>query len=269
LYKSYWGLQEKPFENTPDPRFLYQSADTMETYARLLYALKSNRGAVLLTGESGCGKTLMARALIQGLDPERTDVALLANPCRHPDDLLPEILFQIGGDEPPQDRTQVVRQLNATLYDNFSAGRETAVIIDEGQLLENPKFFEEFCVLLNFQLNDAFLVTLVLVGQPLLAERVRNCANLDERLSARGVVRALEKEDVGPYIELRLSVAGRTAPAFSPDAVEMVAQHTGGVPRRINHLCDLCLVIGYSRKVDVVDEDLVYRLILNEGENRV
>ena len=270
MYRSYWKLLEKPFENTPDPRFLYKSAEILETYSRLLYAVRSNRGAVILTGDSGCGKTLLSRALIQELDPEKTDVALLANPCRNPEELLREILFQIGEEERDgEQRSQILHRLNALLYENFSAGKETVVVLDEAQLLEDDEFFEELTLLLNLQLNDAFLLTFVLVGHPSLAERIRENEPLDERLSARGIMRPLERSDVGPYIEQRLKVAGMEGSVFAPDAVEMVAEYSGGIPRRINHLCDICLVIGYSQQVQSIDEDLVYKLILNEEENRV
>jgi type II secretory pathway predicted ATPase ExeA len=268
MYRSYWNLLERPFENTPDPRYLYKSTEILETYSRLLYAVKSNRGAVILTGDSGCGKTLLSRALIQELDPEKTDVALLANPCRNPEELLREILFQIGEEEQEgEQRSQILHRLNALLYENFSAGKET--VVDEAQLLEDPGFFEELTLLLNLQLNDAFLLTLVLVGHPILAERIRDNEALDERLSARGVMRPLERSDVGPYIEQRLQVAGMDESVFAPDAIEMVAEYSGGIPRRINHLCDICLVIGYSQQVQSINEDLVYKLILNEEENRV
>ncbi len=225
----------------------------------------------MLTGDSGCGKTMLSRALIQELDADNTDVALLANPCRGPDEIVREILFQVGEEEDEvhaENWTQILHRLNALLFERFSAGKDTVVIVDEGQMLEDPRFFEEFCLLLNLQLNDAFLLTLVLVGQPALAQRIGEYAVLDERLSARGVMRPLEKEHVGPYIELRLEVAGQERMIFSPDAVEMIAQYSGGIPRRINHLCDICLVIGFSRQAQGVDEDLVYRLILNEEESR-
>ena len=269
LYEKHWGLIEKPFENTPDPRFLYKSPSILEVYAKLLYALKSNRGAAMLTGESGCGKTLMARTLIQELNPERMEVALITNPGRKPDELLREVLYQIGENDLPEDHTQTVHRLNEILYENFSLGKETIVVIDEGQLLEETEVFEEIRLMLNFQLNDAFLLTLLLVGQPLLAERVRDLPQLDERLSARSILKPLEKEEVGAYISHRMDMAGCTDPVFSPGAIELISQYSGGIPRRLNHICDTCLIIGYSRTATAIDEALVHSLILNEEESHV
>ena len=269
MYEKHWGLTEKPFENTPDPRYLYRSPAVLETYAKLLYALKSNRGAALLTGDSGCGKTLMARTLIQELNPERVEVALITNPCGNPDDLLGEVLYQMGEGELPEERSEILHRLNELLYDNFSAGKDTVVVIDEGQLLEETDIFEEIRLLLNFQLNDAFLLTVLLVGQIELGERVRALPQLDDRLAARCLLKPLEKDEVSAYVAHRLDVAGRTEPTFSNEAIELISQYSGGVPRRLNHICDTCLIIGYSRSTTEVDEDLVHSLILNEEENRV
>ena len=80
MYQEFWGLKEKPFENTPDPRFFFRSPTVTETFAKLLYAIKSNQGAVLLTGEAGCGKTMLSRSLVDELDPDKTEVALLTSP---------------------------------------------------------------------------------------------------------------------------------------------------------------------------------------------
>ena len=265
MYEAYWGLKEKPFENTPDPRFLYQSEDGAEVFARLLYALKSNRGAAMLSGAPGCGKTLMARALVQELDPERVEVALLTNPCRSPDEFLREVLYQLGEDGEFEQRSQIIHRIHEVLHENHAADKATLVLIDEGHLLEDPAVLEEIRLLLNFQLDDAFLITLLLVGQPPLVERVRNCAGLDQRIAARGALTPLDREEVHEYILHRMLVAGRKEPVFSHEAVELIYEYSAGIPRKVNNLCDISLVVGFSRKLESIDADWVQRLIQTES----
>ena len=267
MYEAYWGLKEKPFENTPDPRFLYHSEESTDVFTRLLYALNSNRGAAMLTGDSGCGKTLMARALVQSLNPENTEVAMLPNPSWSPDDFLREILYQLGEDSPLETRSQVVHRLHEVLYENYQAGKETLVLIDEGQLIEDPAVFEEIRLVLNFQLNDAFLITLLLFGQPALAKQVQAYAPLDQRIATRGVLRPFAEEEMYEYITHRLRVAGRQEPVFSADAVELIYQYSDGIPRKINNICDISLVIGFSRKLESMDAGWIQRLIQAESGN--
>ena len=112
-------------------------------------------------------------------------------------------------------------------------------------------------------------VTLLLVGQPPLSQRVRSIPQLDDRLAARCLLKPLEKEEVRAYINHRLEIAGRTEPVFSPGAIELISQYSGGIPRRLNHICDTCLIIGYSRTAQAIDEELVHSLILNEEESHV
>jgi general secretion pathway protein A len=265
LYEAHWGLREKPFENTPDPRFLYQSDEMAVAYNLLLYALQHNRGAVLLTGESGCGKTLMARALVQELDPERTEVALLTTLRWSPEEFLQEILYQLGHEENLEGRVQIMHRLHEVLYENFSSGKRTLVLIDEGQLIQELALLEEIRLLLNFQLNDAFLVHLLLVGQPPLAQRVRDHAPLDQRLAARGHLKPLSLDQVHEYIRHRLEVAGRLEPIFTDGAIELVDEYAAGIPRRINNICDIALVIGFSRKLKRIEADWIKRLIQTES----
>ena len=109
----------------------------------------------------------------------------------------------------------------------------------------------------------------MLIGQPELAERIRNLPQLDDRLSARGLLRPLERRDVGAYINHRMGVAGRTDPVFSPEAIELISQYSGGIPQRLNYVCDLCLVLSFSQQVSHVDEEMAYRIILDEEDSRV
>ena len=119
MYQAYWGLQEKPFENTPDPRFFYESADVSEVYTRLLYTIKSNHGAALLTGDSGCGKTLMSRALLRELDSDHTEIALLNTPSQTAEEFLREVLYQLGDDQPIEGRSQIIHRIHEILYEYY------------------------------------------------------------------------------------------------------------------------------------------------------
>ena len=261
MYEAYWGLNEKPFQNTPDPRFLYRSEETEDVYTRLLYTLTSRQGAALLAGGSGCGKTLIVRALLQDLDPDRTDIALLSDPCQTPQQFLREILYQLGEEGGDRDRSQLVHRIHEIVFDSYSNGRETYVILDEAQLIEEQSVFEEIRLLLNLQLDDAFLITVLMVGQQPLADRLRKFAPLDQRISTRGFLHPLDGDDTAAYIDHRLATAGRDEPVFSPDAVEEVYEYSGGIPRQINNICDIALVIGFSRKLEAIDGEWMRRLI--------
>lgn len=269
MYQTHWGLQEKPFENTPDPRFLYRPPRLLETYARQLYALREGQGAVVLCGAAGCGKTLLTRALLSELDPSGEEAALVSSPVASAEDLLEEILYQLGEENPPTGCLQRRRRLDQTLFERFAAGQRPTLVIEEAHRLQDESVFEELRLLLNLQLNDAFLLNIVLVGLTELGQTLRERPELEERIAAWGMLTPLDPDEIGPYIGHRLQVAGRGEPAFSPQAVELVGQYSGGVPRRLNRVCDLCLAVGFHQKANQIDEDLAYRLIKSEEESRV
>ena len=172
MYEEYWGLNTLPFENVPDPRFLYRSSQHEEALMRLLYATKSQKGAVMLTGEIGCGKTTLSRVFIQELSSDKYEIGLIANPCLSPIDLLKEILYQLGVDKSVDDKAGMLHALNEKMLENLNNGKKTIVVIDEAQAIESDVTLEELRLLLNFQLNEEFLVTLILIGQPELREKV-------------------------------------------------------------------------------------------------
>lgn len=264
MYEAYWGLAEKPFQNTPDPRFLYRSESLTDLYTRLLYTLTSRHGAALISGDSGCGKTMVARALLHELDPAHTEIALMSNPCRTAEEFLRELLYQLGEEGADLDRSRLVHRIHETVFEAYGNGRETVVVLDEAQLLEDPGIFEEIRLLLNLQLDDAFLITLLLVGQPALAERIRKQPALDQRIATRGFLRPFDEQETHDYVHFRLQTAGREEAVFTDEALQQVHDYAQGVPRRINNICDIALVIGYSRKLESIDGDWMSKLIQSE-----
>ena len=264
MYESYWGLREKPFENTPDPRFLFHTGDSDATFGRLLYTLKSNRGAAMLTGPAGSGKTLFTRSLMQKFEEEKTEVALLTQPCASGAEFLSEVLYQLGEDEPPSERQAAVHRLQEVLYDNHAAGKQTLIILDEAHLLADDGVFAEMQLLLKFQLNDAFLVTLLLAGQPPLEEKVKAFASLDQSVASRGRLRPFDADETALYVAHRLATAGRQEAVFDAEALAAIHQYAEGFPRKINNICDIALVIGYSRKREILDGQWVEHLIRTE-----
>src|SRR5574341_1467521 len=199
VYEQYWGLKAPPFQNVPDPIFFFLSARHREGLARLLYAIRHNKGAIL-------------------------------------------------------------RALNDRLLANVRDGKDTVLIVDEAHSIRDPDVFEELRMLLNFQLNDRFLLTLILMAQPEITEIIGRIKQLEQRIAIRYHLTPLEQAEIGSYISFRLQKAGAKRPLFSEEALQNVWQLTQGVPRRINTLCDLCLLEGYASRTQTVDHDLVKRV---------
>ena len=258
VYERYWNFKHKPFENTPDPKFLFFSSQHQEALFKLQYAVEEGKGAAILTGDYGCGKTLLSRVLVKQLDEERYDIGLLTNPRWKAEELLREILYQLGHEVDETDKSALLHTLNDdVLYKNFQEGRSTVIIIDEAQMITDFETLEELRLLLNFQLDDKFLLTLVLSGQPELNPIIDNIPQFEQRVAVRHHLTGLSPEETSEYIQYRLAVAGREDEVFTPEAVERIYDLTRGTPRKINNICDICLLVGFTRKASVVDIDIV------------
>ncbi len=257
MYEEYWELKEKPFLNTPDPRFLYYSAQHEEALSRLLYTVQERVGAAILTGVFGCGKTVIARALLGELSNEKYKMSYMSNPRLNDIELLRMIVYNLGVKEPPVSKTDVLNILKGILLDNMRNGKGTVVVIDEAQSIDDDEIFEEIRLLLNFQLEDTFLLTLLLIGQPDLSQRINNNVQLEQRINIKCHLAGLAAKDVEAYINHRLKVADRAEPIFTKKAITSIVNYSGGIPRRINRLCDLCLLSGFAAKVDKIDDDIV------------
>lgn len=262
MYIQHWNLSEKPFENTPDPRFLYRSLEHEEGLTRLLYAVRESKGAAVLTGVFGCGKTLLGRSLMKELGRDVYKVAYITNPLLSHVELLMAIATGLGITDLPTKKTEVLTNvvldsIGRALSNNQRDGKKTVVIIDEVHVITDHLILEELRLLLNFQLEDAFLLTLLLLGQPELKENIGTNKQLSQRISIRCHLKNLGPMESSEYITHRLGVAGCQSPIFTERAVASIHEKSGGIPRRINQICDLCLFAGFGRDMENIDEGLV------------
>ena len=258
-YTKYWGLRSLPFDNVPDPRF-YVSCSQHETAHRWLsYGIQTGKGMLLLTGDIGCGKTLLSRRLILGMPPTRYDVALVANPALSPSELLEEVLSQFGL-EPVRSKAGRLQILNERLELNAQRGIHSVLIVDEAQSIENSKGFEELRLLTNFQLNDRFLMTVVLIGQPELRHRVAGIPQLNQRIAVRAHLGSFTAEETMLYVLSRMRAATDRTDVFTKEAVAAIYEQSKGIGRLINALCDQCLFAGAMEHAGQVDDRLVRRI---------
>jgi general secretion pathway protein A len=260
LYEEYWGLTTAPFQNVPDPNFFFLSAQHREALARLLYTVKHNKGAALVVGDVGCGKTTLSRALILQLAEDKYDVGLVTNPSLPGNDFLEEIDLQLGITPGSSNKVTLLRGLNDRLLANAQEGKETVLIVDEAHSIRDPAVFEELRMLLNFQLNDRFLMTLILMGQPEIKEIISRIKQLEQRIAIRFHLKPLDQSETVQYITYRLQKAGAKRAIFSQEGLQLLWQLSRGVPRTINTLCDLCLLEGYASRAQTVDAGLVKRV---------
>ena len=261
MYEAYWELSEPPFDNSPNPKFFYLSPEHEEALVRLVYTVRHRKGCGMLTGEYGCGKTTLSRALIQRLEAERYEIGLLTNPRWNATDFLREALYQLGVETTEKSKPDLLHMLNDLFFRNYREGRDTVIIVDEAQLLDDEGVFEELRLLMNFQTDDRFLVTLLLIGSPELREKVRRLKHLDQRITIRYHLNTLDDAHTSAYIAHRLKMAGRTKPIFTEEAVKLIFDFTRGTPREINNLCDVALLVGYTKRVKDVGEKIVAEVI--------
>jgi type II secretory pathway predicted ATPase ExeA len=261
VYEGYWGLSEKPFRKTPDPRFLFLNETYEEAFERLLFAVEEMELA-LLTGEVGSGKTLLTRALVDRVG-ERFEVGMILNPRLSPRQFLRTAALELGIADPRFQANDLLDQIRERLLALDEQGRSALLVVDEAHLIPGKPTFEEIRLLTNFQLDDRNLIAIVLVGQPELRERLRHRTYraVTQRVGVSFQLRPLGVEDTRAYLAHRLVVAGAGGSVFSEGAVRLLHAASGGVPRLLNHLATQALVEGMARGIGEVDEASVRAVV--------
>jgi general secretion pathway protein A len=262
MYTSYFGLSEKPFAITPDPRYLYLSERHAEALAHLLYGINESGGFIQLTGEVGTGKTTVVRTLLSRI-PHHADVAVILNPRITPVEFLLTICEELGVGVAAADRgsvKQMVDALNQRLLLAHAEGRRVIVIVDEAQNL-SAEVLEQVRLLTNLETPSQKLLQIILIGQPELRELLdrTDLRQLAQRITGRYHLSPLSREETKGYVRHRLRVAGVTGEIFSPAALTEVHRLSSGIPRVINVCCDRALLGAYTRDMRKVSATLVRR----------
>lgn len=264
MYKGFYGLKEKPFSKTPDPRFLFLSKGHEEALARLLYAVEEREPA-LLTGGIGSGKTTISRALMDSVG-EECRFSIIFNPIVSPLEFLRIFARDLGIASPPSAKDDLLHVLTGEMYRFHRQGVVPVLIVDEAHMIPGREVFDEIRLLTNFQMDDSNLLSIILMGQPELRERLAEAPfeALRQRIGIRFHLTPLNLEETLDYIDFRLEVAGGRPGLFSPEAVLKIFELSGGVPRRINSIASNALLSGFEREATLIDgtviEDLRHEL---------
>ncbi|MBN1153669.1 AAA family ATPase [candidate division KSB1 bacterium] len=260
MYTQLYGLKERPFNMTPDPRFIYYSASHRECLAQMIYGVNNRRGFVVVTGEVGTGKTTLIRTLLEKVN-SKTRIAYLYHAILGVKSLFQSILrdFQIPFDS-KENKTDLLYKLKDLLFSLYRNDENAVLIIDEAQTLK-PHILEEIRLISNIETSDRKLIQILLVGQPEFAKILeRNEVRpLKQRIALRFHITPLSMEETGAYINHRLRIAGynRRIALFTSEAIEEIYQFSQGIPRAINILCDNALIMGYTIGADQITPRIV------------
>ncbi|MDG2375547.1 MAG: AAA family ATPase [Woeseiaceae bacterium] len=259
MYTNFFGINEKPFTITPDPRYLFMSERHGEGLAHLVYGVTESGGFIQLTGEVGTGKTTLVRTLL-GQIPSEVDIALILNPQLTAIEFLMAICEELGIERPKErySAKALIDALNRHLLEAHSQGRRTILLIDEAQNLSED-VLEQLRLLTNLETARQKLLQIILIAQPELREKLaqENLRQLAQRVTGRYHLEPLSNEETFNYIDHRLRVAGALIEIFDSAAKREVYRLSGGVPRIINVICDRALLGAYSQESRTVDKTLV------------
>lgn len=257
MYKHYFGLREKPFSKTPDPRFLFMSKGHEEALARLEFVIEEREIAVL-TGDIGCGKTTLSRALMDKLG-DRYRFCFIVNPRLTPLEFLRTTARLLDVENPAASKDALLEQINSAVYANSQQGICPVLVIDEGQVVDNGEVFDEIRLLTNFQLDNQNLMAILILGQPELRTMLSTprFEPLRQRIALQYHLLPLSLEETMEYLDFRVEVAGGASGLFTPDAVLRIFELTGGVPRKINSMATNALLVAYGNDAAMIDSSVI------------
>ena len=266
-YLEFFGLGSEPFSNAPVSRFFYNAPQHQQALTRLLYATNSMKGLAVLVGDIGAGKTTLARRLLDSLNEEEYEAALLViiHSGITATWLLRRIALQLGVESPATEKLALLSQLYQRLLQIHEQGRKAVVLIDEAQMLETKELMEEFRGLLNLEVPERKLISFVLFGLPEIEQNLKLDPPLAQRVAMRYRLEPFNSESTEAYIKHRLRLAGSPRLPFTPDAIEAIHRRSSGTPRVINTICDNALFEAFLARVTDIRAGLIETIADNLG----
>ena len=251
MYSHYWSLERPPFENTLDPAFFFPSQTHQAALLKLRYLIESQKGAGVLVGPTGSGKTSVVHRLAAELGPDAGPWVHVVFPQMSADDLLSFLALRLdaessNGLQLPLPRSVSLQVIEQALIEQTRLGHHPVIVVDDAHLIEDSGTLQALELLLNFQQAPHCVFSLILLGDRLLLPRLSRMPRFDDRLVARAMLQPLSADETARYIRYRLEVSGARSSMFDAASLEEIAQLSGGSPRRINRLADLALLVGYA-----------------------
>lgn len=266
-YMEFYKLKEQPFTNAVDNRFYYNSIQHSEALLRLKYSASTRKGLALLVGDIGTGKTTLARRVLDELNEDEYEAALLViiHSSVTTEWLLRKMAMQLGVQNPKEEKVELLSQLYHRLMELHESGKKVVVLIDEAQMLKGKETMEEFRGLLNMEVTEGKLVTFIFFALPEIDNNLSLDEPLKQRIAVRCTLRSFQEETTKEYIRHRLHVAGGDSALFTDNALSAIHNYSKGIPRLINTICDNSLLEGFLVKRNVVDEDIINNVAQDLG----
>lgn len=266
-YLEYYKLHEHPFSNVVDSRFYYNSSQQSEALTKLRYAVDTRKGLAVVIGNIGAGKTTLARRVLEQLEEEQYEAALLViiHSSVSSEWLFKKFAMQLGVKNISDNKIELLGEIYKRLNEINEEGKKAVVLMDEVQMLNSKEIMEEFRGLLNMENPEGKLVNFIFFGLPELEQVLSLDEPLEQRVAVRIKLTPYSEENTRDYIKHRLAIAGCNNNIFSNEAIKLIYKYSNGIPRLINTICDNSLLEGYLFKNAVINESIIKAVAVDLG----